>query len=124
VNNHELQVCGLELTSEQFLWTLLIMALVGNMIHDALGGNPSIVNYDMFAAVFSMLSLFYLVPVAIKEEFAFHPLIAIVLDFFNTLFFLCGAIAMAGYLGVHSCGNQVSFIPDKTTIVTKLKQFS
>jgi hypothetical protein len=101
------------------------MALVGNMIHDALRGNPSIVNYDMFAAVFSMLSLFYLVPATIKEEFAFHPLIMIVLDFLNTLFFLCGAIAMAGYLGVHSCGNQVSFTHfNKTTKVTKLKQFS
>lgn len=86
------------------------MALVGNMIHDSFHGkNPSIVNYSMFAAVLSMLSLLYLIPVTIKEEFAFHPLIMIVLDFLNTLFFLCGAIAMAGYLGVHSCDNPVSF---------------
>jgi len=99
------------------------MALVGNMIHDSLRGDPSIVIYDMFAAVFSMLSLFYLVPVTIKEEFAFHPLIMIVLDFLNTLFFLCGAIAMAGYLGVHSCDNQVSLTPSKTTAVSKLMQF-
>ena len=83
------------------------MALVGNMIHDALRGDPSIVNYDMFAAVLSMLSLFYLILAAIKESFAF-PLIIIVLDLLNTLFFLCGALAMAGYLGVHSCDNQVS----------------
>lgn len=104
---------GLELTYMQFFWTLLILALVGNMIHDALHGNPSIVNYSMFAAVVSMLSLCYLIPVTIREEFAFHQLITIVLDFLNTLFFLCGGLAMAGYLGVHSCDNPVSFIPSK-----------
>jgi hypothetical protein len=60
-----------------------------------------------------MLSLFYLVPASIKEEFVLNPLIMIVLDALNTLFFLCGAIAMAGYLGVHSCDNQVSFMSSK-----------
>ena len=109
VNTHKSRVCNLELICWQFFWTLLIMALVGNMIHDAFGGNPSIVNYAMFVAVLSMLSLFYLVPATIKEEFAFNPLIMVVLDFLNTLFFLCGAIAMAAYLGVHSCNNPVSF---------------
>jgi hypothetical protein len=83
------------------------------MIHDALHGDPSIVNYDMFVAVVSMLSLFYLIPATIKDDLAFHPLIMIALDLLNTLFFLCGALAMAGYLGVHSCGNPVSFMLSK-----------
>jgi len=93
----------------QFLWALLIMSLVGNMIATSFAGNPSIVNYDMFVAVFSMLSLFYLIPASIKDSFMIHPLIMIVLDAINVLLYFCGAVAMAAYLHVHSCGNRVSF---------------
>lgn len=89
----------------QFLWTLLIMALIGNVIADAFAGNPSIINYDMFVAVFSMLSLFYLFAVAFNEGLAGHPAIPLALDILNTIFFFCGAVAMAADLGVHSCGN-------------------
>jgi len=81
------------------------MALVGNMIHEAIGGNPSIVNYVMFVAVISMASLLYLFVVDLKEDLAGHPVIPKVLDGLNVLFFLIGGIALAGYLGVHSCGD-------------------
>ena len=93
----------------QFFWTLLIMALVGNMIHEAVGGNPSIVNYVMFVAVISMLSLFYLIAVTFSEGFVIIPILPVIVDALNTLFFLIGGIALAAYLGVHSCGNIVSF---------------
>lgn len=83
------------------------MALVGNMIATAIAGNPSIVNYDMFTAVFSMLSLFYLIAVALYENLTIHPIIPLSLDAFNTLFFFCGAVATAAKLGVHSCSNNV-----------------
>jgi len=89
----------------QFFWTLLIMALIGNMIATAFAGNPSIVNYDMFVAVFGMLSLFYLIPATFNESFAFHPMLMVGLDIVNALLFVIGGIAMAAYLGVHSCGN-------------------
>jgi len=89
----------------QFLWTLLIMALVGNIIASAFAGNPSIINYDMFVAVFGMLSLFYLIPATFNESFAFHPLLMVGLDALNTLFFLIAGIATAAELGVHSCSN-------------------
>jgi len=84
------------------------MALVGNMIATAYSGNPSIVNYDMFVAVFAMLSLFYLIPTAVKPDFAFHPIIGLVLDALNVLFWLIGGIATAAYLGAHSCSDSVS----------------
>lgn len=83
------------------------MALVGNMIHDAFAGNPSIINYVMFVAVFSMLSLIYLIASTVNEDFAFFPWLPMVLDGLNTLFFLIGGIALAAYLRVRSCGNQV-----------------
>ena len=87
---------------------LLVMALVGDMISNANEGNPSIVNYSMFCAVFAMLSLLYLIPVAIRDSFAVHPLFPVLLDVLNTLFWFCGAVALAAKLGVHSCSNEVS----------------
>ena len=84
------------------------MALVGNMIADANGGNPSIVNYVMFVSVFGMLSLFYLIAGTISEAFAVSPFFMIAADALNALFFLVGGIALAAYLKVHSCHNHVS----------------
>lgn len=90
------------------------MALAGNMINEAFAGNPSVINYLIFVTAFSFLSLFYLIPATIKESFAVHPIIMVTVDVLNTIFFLCGGIALPAYLHVHSCGNQVSeetFIP-------------
>ncbi|KAF2403705.1 hypothetical protein EJ06DRAFT_527306 [Trichodelitschia bisporula] len=89
----------------QLLWTVLIIALVGNMIATATAGNPSIVNYDMFVAAFSALSLFYLFPAAFRESFAI-PDVVLLLDLANVLFWFCGAVATAAYLGVHSCSSK------------------
>jgi len=97
---------NLGLRGFEFIWTLLIMSLVGDMISSAYSGNPSLVNYDMFVAVFGMLSLFYLIPATVKESFQGHPLLMVVLDTLNAIFFFCGAVAMAARLHVHSCGNR------------------
>jgi len=59
----------------EFLFTLLIMALVGNMIASSFAGNPSVINYDMFVVVFAMLSLFYLIAVSFNDSFTGHPII-------------------------------------------------
>lgn len=88
----------------QFLWALLIMALVGDMIATSFAGDHSMVNFDMFVAVFAMLSLFYLIAATIMESI-FVPIAVITLDVLNTVFFLIGGIATAAYLGVHSCSN-------------------
>lgn len=84
------------------------MALVGNMIQEAFAGNPSIVNYVMFVAVFSMLSLIYLIAASVNEGFAVLSWLPLVVDGLNTLFFLIGGIALAAYLRVGSCSNEVS----------------
>jgi hypothetical protein len=83
------------------------MALTGNIIADAIAGNPSSINYTMFVAVFSMLCLFYFFLIAFKDSFAIHPLIPVILDALNTLFFFAAAVALAARLHVHSCSNQV-----------------
>ena len=83
------------------------MGLTGNIIADAIAGNPSSINYTMFVAVFSMLCLFYFFLVAFKEDFVIHPAIPLILDALNTLFFFAAAVALAARLHVHSCSNQV-----------------
>lgn len=95
----------LGLRAWEFLWTLLIMSLVGNMIAEAFAGNPSSINYTMFLAAFSMLSLLYLGPASFNPDWAIHPIIMIVLDVLNCIFFFCAAIALAAKLECHSCSN-------------------
>ena len=87
------------------------MALVGNMIALAVGGNPPIVNYLMFVTVFSMLSLVYQILATHNDAFVVMPAIPLAVDALNTVFFLCGGIALAAYLGVNSCWNEVSASP-------------
>ena len=65
------------------------------------------VNYDIFVAVFGILSLFYLFPVAVLDSYNV-PMVAIALDALNVIFWFCAAVATAAYLGVHSCNNRVS----------------
>ena len=89
----------------EFFCALIVMALVGNMIASAIAGNPAIVNYDMFVAVFGMGSLLYLLPVTILDRFSM-PLAFVVLDALNAIFWFCGAVATAAYLHVHSCSNK------------------
>jgi len=86
----------------------LILALVGNMIHEAFAGNPSIINYIMFVAVFGMLSLVYLIAGSINEAFSIAPMFMVIADAINVFTFFVGGVALAAYLGAHSCKNEVS----------------
>ncbi|KAJ5372379.1 hypothetical protein N7517_004385 [Penicillium concentricum] len=95
----------LGLRAWEFIWSLLIMALIGNMIAEAFAGNPGTVNYAIYTSVFSMFTLFYLVPASFNLDWALHPIIMIVLDVLNCIFFFCAAIALAAKLECHSCSN-------------------
>ncbi|KXL43204.1 hypothetical protein M433DRAFT_150298 [Acidomyces richmondensis BFW] len=89
-----------------FLWTVLVMALTGNMINDWNHGNGGIVNYSLFVSVFGMLTLLFLIPASVKEAWGLHPLLPLLLDLLNVIFWFCGAVAFAAEIGAHSCGNQ------------------
>ncbi|KAF1825729.1 uncharacterized protein K489DRAFT_408343 [Dissoconium aciculare CBS 342.82] len=92
----------------QFLWTLLVMAITGNMIHSSWSGTnsaPSIINYTMFCAVWAMLTLFYLIPATVKDSFQIHAALPFALDVLNTVFWFCAAVAFAAKLGAHSCSD-------------------
>lgn len=91
------------------------MALIGNMINQAFSGNPATVNYAMFTSAFSMFTLFYLVPASFNTDWSGHPIILIVLDTLNAIFFLTSGIALAARLECHDCSNDVRFPPHKFT---------
>jgi len=95
---------NLGLRGFQFFCALIVMSLIGNMIATSFGGNSAMVNYDVFVAVFGMLSLLYLIPTTFLDSYSV-PLVNIGLDVLNALFWFCGAVATAAYLGVHSCSN-------------------
>lgn len=88
----------------QFLWTLLITALIGNVIDDAFNGNPASINYSIFVAVFSWLVLLYGLLAAVMEAFNI-PIILLAADGLAALFTLIAGITLAAELGVHSCSN-------------------
>jgi len=94
----------LALRGIQFFCTLIIISLVGDMIASAAHGNPAIVNYDMFVAIFAMGSLLYLVLATFVDR-VYQAKVVFGLEALNALFFFCGAVATAAYLGVHSCTN-------------------
>ncbi|KAI9893944.1 MAG: hypothetical protein M1814_005497 [Vezdaea aestivalis] len=99
-----------------FFFTLVVLALIGNMIHDSPGGDPATVNWTMFVAVFSMLSLVYLLLVAFKEDFTFFPPLPFILDFLNTLFCFIAGVALAAQLRTHSCADRNY---TKSNLITK-----
>ena len=85
---------------------VIVLGLVAKMITEAFAGNPSIINYDMFVAVFALASLIFLLASAVTGILASTP-IPLILDVLITLLLFCGAVAMAAQLGVHSCDDEV-----------------
>jgi hypothetical protein len=73
-------------------------------------GNAAIINFDMFAVAWAMLSLFYLILATLNESFVFHPALMLGLDVLNMFWFFIAAVATAAILGVHSCSNEVSLL--------------
>ncbi|KAK3678877.1 hypothetical protein LTR78_001330 [Recurvomyces mirabilis] len=101
-----------------FFWALLIMALTGNMIHENSGNTP-VINYDLFVSIFAMLTLLYLIPATLKESFQVHPLLPLILDILNVIFWFCAAVATAAELGAHSCSNHDYLVSNRITLGSK-----
>jgi len=91
----------------EFLWTLLITALIGNVIADAFAGNPSSINFAIFVAVFSWLVLLYGLVAAFVEGLSI-PVVLWALDGIAAVFTFIAGVVLAAKLRVHSCGNTVS----------------
>lgn len=92
----------------EFLWTLLITALIGNVIDDAFSGNASSINYAMFVAVFSWIVLLFGLGAFFVNALNI-PIVLVALDALAALFTFIAAVVLSAKLGVHSCHNFVSF---------------
>jgi len=97
-------IAQLALRASQFLWTLLIMALIGNVIADAIGGNAASINYAMFVSVISWIALLYGLGAALFERLAI-PILLLVLDGLVMVFSFTSAIVLAARLHARSCTN-------------------
>ncbi|KAE8452890.1 hypothetical protein EG329_013162 [Mollisiaceae sp. DMI_Dod_QoI] len=94
----------LGLRSWEFLWVLLTMALIGNVIAGAFAGNASSINYAMFVSTFDMLVVLFGFA-AVFMDLSAAGLIMVVLDVLATIFTFIAGVVLAAKLGVHSCSN-------------------
>lgn len=89
------------------LWTLLITALIGNVIannKDASGSAESAVNFAIFVAVLSWIVLLYGIASNFVSALA-RPIIALPLEGLAVLFTFIAAIVLAAKLGAPNCGS-------------------
>lgn len=91
----------------QLLLTIIVLALVGNVIDDAFAGNPSSVNYAIFVAIFSLLVCIFGLVASFVESLAI-PIALMVMDGLAVFFTFVAGVVLAAKLGVHSCGTKVS----------------
>ena len=70
-------------------------------------GNPPSINYVMFVVAFTIVSLFYTIPAAIWLKLSGHPLILVIVDTINAVFWLTAAVELAARLTAPNCGNWV-----------------
>jgi hypothetical protein len=104
---HPQGLAGWILRGLQFFFAVIVLALAGALVaNQPSGGSPSQINYDIFVAVFALLTWFYTAGASsFSPDGLGAPIIIIALDALNTLFWFAAAVAMAVALRVHSCGN-------------------
>ncbi|KID76372.1 uncharacterized protein G6M90_00g075550 [Metarhizium brunneum] len=86
------------------LWTLLITALIGNVIASNNNGQMATINFTMFVAALSWVANLYGVAAAIISSLSM-VIVLLVLDGLATLFTFINAIVLAAKLGAPNCGN-------------------
>ncbi|KAL2071435.1 hypothetical protein VTL71DRAFT_12670 [Oculimacula yallundae] len=107
-------IAQLALRSAQFIFTLLTLSLIGNVIDEAFAGNSSRINYAMFVSIIDMAIVLYGFAACFKEGLAFGIVLPIV-DIIATLFTVIAGIVLAAGLHVHSCGNRSYLVSNALT---------
>ncbi|QKX62923.1 uncharacterized protein TRUGW13939_10091 [Talaromyces rugulosus] len=98
------KIVGLALRGLEFVFTVILLGLVGALENNS-SDNPESVHFSMFTAAFSIVFLFYLIPATWSEGLSGHPIILIVIDALNAVFFFCAAITLSARTRGHSCGD-------------------
>lgn len=91
----------------QFLWVLLITALIGNVIALNVDGQMESVNFTMFVCALSWIAVLYGLGAAVVESLAI-PIALFVLDGLATLFTFIDAIVLSAELRAPNCSNPPS----------------
>ncbi|RFU72481.1 non-classical secretion pathway, nce2 component [Trichoderma arundinaceum] len=86
------------------VWTLLITALIGNVIASNNDGHMVTINFAMFVAALSWVALLYGLFAIFVESIAL-PTALLLLDGLATLFTFICAIVLAAKLRAPNCGN-------------------
>lgn len=89
------------------LWTLIITALIGNVIASNVNGSSSAtkaINYTMFTAAWAWVAGLYGLAAAFFAALAI-PMVLFALDVLAVLFTLVAGILLAAKLGTPNCGN-------------------
>jgi hypothetical protein len=104
---HPSGISGYILRPLQLFFGIIVISMAAALVaNQPSGGSPSQINYSVFVGVFSLLTWFYTVIAStISADGIGAPVVVIILDSFNTLFYFCGGVAMAVAMRVHSCGN-------------------
>ena len=100
------RVLSMGLRAWQLACAILVTAFMANNIDRSTNGTHSIVNYSLFVGVWWLLTLLYFLPTSFIDKFSI-PIVDIALDALSVLFSFCAAVALAAYLGAHSCSNYV-----------------
>ncbi|KAH6712912.1 putative Non-classical export protein 2 [Leptodontidium sp. MPI-SDFR-AT-0119] len=108
------QFAQLACRGAQFLFTLLTLSLVGNVIAEAFAGNSSKINYAMFVSVIDMVVCLWGIGAAFKEGLAVGIVLRIA-DVIAALLTVIAGIVLAAGLGVHSCGNNSYLVSNALT---------
>ena len=114
---HPRGIAGYILRAIQLFFGIIVLSMAGALVaNQPSGGSPSQINYSVFVGVFGLLSWFYtVIASSFSEDGIGAPIVIIILDSLNTLFYFCGGIAMAVAMRVHSCGNIVYVITNRIT---------
>ncbi|ROT34626.1 hypothetical protein SODALDRAFT_329491 [Sodiomyces alkalinus F11] len=86
----------------QLLWTLLVTALIGNVIDLNRNGPMAAVNFAMFTAVLSWIAALYGLAASLFSSLAI-PLVTLVLDGLATIFTFIAAVVLSARLGAVNC---------------------
>jgi len=97
-------VAQLGLRSWEFLWTLITMALIGNVIATAFAGNQSSINFAIFVTVLDMVVVLVGFGAAFMDLSSAGIFLAIG-DLLAAIFTFVAGVVLAAKLGVHSCSN-------------------
>ena len=106
---HPKGIAGWIIRGLQFAFNVIVLAISAALVaNQPSGGSPSQVNYAVFVGVVSNLTWFYtVIASSMSPDGIGSPVIIVILDSLNILWFFAGAVAMAVALRVHSCGNDL-----------------